>query len=254
MKYSKNFEENDSFWESPEAVAEYSVEPALMHGEKTIFQSQTFGSLNNKRVLDIGCGGGRTTYFLHQAGANVIGIDISPGLVDFASKRFPDIEFRLGDATTLDFDDNTFDVVLFSFNSLDCIYPKELRIKALNEINRVLRPEGNFIFSHHNLAAFFLGWHKFLRPWKLLFRAKHIFNGNVMKDEIFLKDPAVGDTKIYYAWPKKVIRDLENNQFTLKYIVPNSPLLGPIQKILKTTIVTRMVDPWPYYIFSKRSM
>jgi SAM-dependent methyltransferase len=58
---------------------------------------------------------------------------------------------------------------LFSYNGLDCLYPKESRLVAIAEIYRVLRPQGRFIFSTHKLAAFAFGaWNAHAlhgKPW-----------------------------------------------------------------------------------------
>ena len=49
-----------------------------------------------------------------------------------------------------EFEDNSFDFVLFSFNGIDSFGPQD-RLKALKEIRRVLKNNGYFCFSSHNL-------------------------------------------------------------------------------------------------------
>ena len=104
----------------------------------------------NAKVLDVGCGRGRTTVPLKEAGFDVIGIDISEEMIRAAKHKFDDIDFRVMNACDLKFENETFDYVLFSFNGLDVIYPEAKRLLALREIYRVLKKDGFFIFSSHN--------------------------------------------------------------------------------------------------------
>lgn len=46
------------------------------------------------RVIDVGCGLGYLTDVISQLGCSVVGIDISPKSIGFASKRFPHIAFE----------------------------------------------------------------------------------------------------------------------------------------------------------------
>jgi ubiquinone/menaquinone biosynthesis C-methylase UbiE len=100
-------------------------------------------------VLDIGIGAGRTTAYLKPVAGSYVGIDISAAMLQQAKQRFPDADLRLGDVRKLDFPDQSFSFVMFSFNGIDYIKPEE-RITALREIRRVLRPGGCFVFSSHN--------------------------------------------------------------------------------------------------------
>lgn len=109
------------------------------------------GKRKKRNCLDIGCGGGRTTFRIKQRGINVIGIDISPTMVSLAKKQYKKIDFRVIDACDLSaFPNSFFDYVLFSFNGIDYIYPEERREKCLKEIHRVIKKGGIFAFSSHN--------------------------------------------------------------------------------------------------------
>jgi SAM-dependent methyltransferase len=106
------------------------------------------------RILDLGCGAGRTTFGLHAAGyRNILGADLSSVLVRqarlLASQRKLKIRFRTADACRLPFESKSFEGCLFSFNGLMTIPRRSQRIAALREIRRVLVPGGRFVFTTH---------------------------------------------------------------------------------------------------------
>lgn len=106
------------------------------------------------RILDLGCGAGRTTFGLHARGyRNIVGADLSPVQIRearlHAKRRGLNIRFRVGDACRLPFQSRTFGGCLFSFNGLMTIPRRSLRITALREIRRVLVPGGRFVFTTH---------------------------------------------------------------------------------------------------------
>ena len=103
------------------------------------------------RILDLGVGTGRTTERLCAGAASYVGLDFAQPMVDECIARFPDLEFVQADASDLrQFADRSFDVVVFSFNGLDCLHPDSARHRCIREIRRVLVPGGIALVSEHN--------------------------------------------------------------------------------------------------------
>jgi ubiquinone/menaquinone biosynthesis C-methylase UbiE len=104
-------------------------------------------------VLDVACGTGRTTIPLHEHGYEVVGVDITPAMIDtarsIASQEGLAINYEVGDATHLPYPNESFDNALFSFNGWAQIPGRVDRAAALSEIHRVLRPGGHYIFTTH---------------------------------------------------------------------------------------------------------
>ena len=67
------------------------------------------------KILDIAAGTGSSTRPLVDAGADVIALDFSAGMIEIGRKRHKDIKFVQGDALNLPFEENVFDVTTISF-------------------------------------------------------------------------------------------------------------------------------------------
>lgn len=102
------------------------------------------------KILDLGCGTGRTTAHLART-CTVVGIDYSKSMIARAREKHPTIDFRVMDVRSLAFPDGSFDGALFSFNGIDYLYPFRERILALREIRRVVKKGGVFIYTSHTL-------------------------------------------------------------------------------------------------------
>ena len=63
-------------------------------------------------TLDFGCGEGRVSRDLTERGHRVIGFDGSPGMVEAAREADPEGEYLVADATSLPFEDDSFDLVV----------------------------------------------------------------------------------------------------------------------------------------------
>lgn len=101
----------------------------------------------NKHVLDYGCGLGSYTFYLAKHGAIVTGIDISNVSIEQAKKTAlrekvsENVSFLIMNAEELKFDDEYFDMVCGGA----ILHHLNLN-KALNEITRVLKPNGKAVF------------------------------------------------------------------------------------------------------------
>lgn len=188
-KEDKNIE-NKKAYGTKESINLYSSDlRGVSESEKKLIKKYFHG-----KILDLGCGCGRTTKYLFEENYDVIGVELVEEMVKVAKNKYPKIKFKTGDACCLDFPEESFDIVFFSYNGLDYIYPEEKRILAIKEIARVLKKGGLFVYSSHNPRALL----KQIRP-KFIFR-------NLLKASIFSKykyeKQNFGELYTYYASPK----------------------------------------------------
>ncbi|MEU5120457.1 class I SAM-dependent methyltransferase [Streptomyces asoensis] len=98
------------------------------------------------RVLDVGSGTGRpTAETLAGAGHHVLGVDVSPVMVELASRQVPGAEFRCTDVRELPLEDGSFDAVCvyFSLLQLDRTQQRE----TVGRLARALRTGGSLVLA-----------------------------------------------------------------------------------------------------------
>jgi ubiquinone/menaquinone biosynthesis C-methylase UbiE len=123
--------------------------------------------VSGDRVLDLGCGNGRLYDALKDKSINYTGVDNSPELLEFAKKRWGENEsrrFLVGDVLNLDWWKGEKYNVVFLVAVLHHIPSKDLRKKVLENISKVLAPNGFLIMTN---------WALFRRKY-LVFLAKNI--------------------------------------------------------------------------------
>ena len=98
-------------------------------------------------VADLGCGPGHVARYLHDLGVRMLGIDLSPRMIERARMRSPEIEFRVGDMRALELPDGAL-AGLVAFYSLIHIDEREM-IPTLREMRRVLLPGGLVLVAFH---------------------------------------------------------------------------------------------------------
>ena len=98
-------------------------------------------------IADVGCGPGHVAAYLAREGARVVGVDVSPAMVEVAQRRSPELSFAVGSVLGLDMADASWSgaVAMYSLIHFD----DDMLDRALAELRRVLRPEGLLLVALH---------------------------------------------------------------------------------------------------------
>ena len=173
------------------------------------------------KILDIGCGAGVSTIVLSKLGYSALGIDISPGLIDqakrLAASENSNSEFIVGDASSTDFSDRTFDVCFM----VGLLHHFPNYNPVLHEIQRILKDSGILIAVEPNL----LNW-SYMKSFKLVQQKNGVspneYPLSPNKVSIDMKKYFV-DIKIYpfREWDVPFLRQISFGWFELpfKYII-----------------------------------
>jgi ubiquinone/menaquinone biosynthesis C-methylase UbiE len=119
--------------------------------------------LNNKKVLEIGCGRGDFSIWMSKQYPNAVitGTDFSSAAVEIAQKKsgleVRNLDFKVENAEHLSFSGNSFDYII-SCETMEHVFHPQ---KMANEIFRVLKPGGRFILTTENyFNGMILAWIK----------------------------------------------------------------------------------------------
>jgi 2-polyprenyl-3-methyl-5-hydroxy-6-metoxy-1,4-benzoquinol methylase len=136
-------ERTDSLVAKPALFARYNAPP-----RNTPFQLEysyhLLGDIQNKTVLDYGCGAGENSLLLAARGARVTGIDISPQLIEIAKRRLElngfSAQFHVTSGYDTGLPDNSVDVIF----CMAILHHMDLAL-ARREILRLLKADGFLI-------------------------------------------------------------------------------------------------------------
>ena len=150
----------------PERFVPDQMRGQLVAAEHTARYRWATSFCDGRRVLDAGCGAGYGAELLNQAGAaSVVGVDISEAALSLARSAVTDgVTCELGDVTALSQPDDSFDLVV----CFEVIEHVEDPSRVLDELRRVLRPDGLLLLSSPNRARYVPGnphhRHEYIRP------------------------------------------------------------------------------------------
>ncbi len=125
------FLNQEAYWDSSAEKKEFT----------TPFQMELFKKFVAKdaRILDVGCGYGRTLNELYLSGfTHLFGIDFSKKMIERGETLYPHLNFQQSESGIIPFKDNTFDAVIL-LAVLTCIVSDHEQEKLIKEIQRVLR-------------------------------------------------------------------------------------------------------------------
>lgn len=105
----------------------------------------SLGLKSGQRVLDVAAGTGTSAQVLATTGVQVVGCDISTGMMLIGQKRSPSTRFVAGDALRLPFADESFDAVsiFFGLRNVNDVP------QALREMSRVVRSGGRLLVCEY---------------------------------------------------------------------------------------------------------
>ncbi len=104
------------------------------------------------KILDIAAGTGSSSRPLADAGAQVIPLDFSKGMLAAGKKRHPDLNFTFGDALNLPFKDDEFEITTISFGLRNTTNTPA----ALREALRVTKPGGRIVIVEFSQPTNFI--------------------------------------------------------------------------------------------------
>ena len=157
-----------------------------------------------EKVLEVGVGMGTDLASYAKNKSIVSGIDLSPNAITFTKKQFESLGLEaeklvIGDAENLPFEENYFDLV-YSFGVLHHTPDIE---KAVEEILRVLKPDGKFI-----VMLYRKGWKHYV---------KRIFINGLLKGQLFkhgynktvnMNTEVEGNSPLTYVFSQNTIKKI----------------------------------------------
>jgi len=151
-------------------------------------------------VCDLGCGPGHVARYLQSLGVNVVGLDISAGMLEQARQLSPDIHFVLGDMEALDWPDCRL-VGIVAFYAIVNM-PTDSLPTVFREMFRVLQAGG------------------------LLFLAFHLGDESAHYDQLWGQPISLD---FFYFQPVEIRRLLEAAGFTVDEMLEREPYAPEIE-------------------------
>jgi SAM-dependent methyltransferase len=99
------------------------------------------------KVVDVGCGPGHVTAYLHDLGIEAFGVDLSPAMVELARRDHTDLRFEVGTMTELALADASVTGLLAWYSIIHV--PDDVIPRVFAHFRRVVRPGGVVLLGFH---------------------------------------------------------------------------------------------------------
>lgn len=157
-------------------------------------------AIKGGKVLDIGCGEGRSTEIIADVADEVTGVEFSQRLLEQARARLEgrdNIRLYLEDAISTHFEDGEFDCCAMLWNTIGNLYA--LRNKVLGEARRVLKPDGKIIITAFSENV--------VEPYLEMLKINNLKAEHIDENYIFLREGLVSE-RFTKDKLKKVLSDV----------------------------------------------
>lgn len=181
-----------------------------------------------EQVLDVGTGTGNTAFAFAPYARQVIGIDLTAGMLaqarlTQAQKGLTNVEFRQADVESLPFPDASFDIVVSRY----CAHHYERIQTAVAEIRRVLKPNGVFLLVD-SYSPEDTRHATFENTLEMLRDTSHVRNYQVSEWQAYLA--AVGfESEVLKIWGLR----LDGDNWVERMKTP-APLVAALKEVLAT--------------------
>ncbi len=115
------------------------------------FLRSRLGGDQGQRILDLGCGTGSHAIRLREEGFEVVGIDLSPEMIEVADEKESDVAFHAGDIRS--FENGGFDGVVSLFNVINCLPSMDDLVGFLTAARQRMNDHGAMIVEAWNAVA-----------------------------------------------------------------------------------------------------
>ena len=173
---------------------------------------------SGQKILDLGCGNGRLFKLFENKNIKYAGIDFSEKLIKKAKEKYGNY-FQIADFLNLPFPDDYFDSI-WAIAVFHHVPSEKLRLKTLQEINRVLNKDGKIILTCWNLYQV-----KYLKLLLKSYLSKFFKKSKLDYKDVLIPWKNTKTKRYYHAFTKKELKRLFKKAGfqieTLKYLKRN---------------------------------